>query len=74
LPSAPIQVTKGTKKEATMKVLSCKDVGVDCDFRAQGRTAGEVLRRAAEHARKDHGIKKVTKDYLDSWRKKIHNS
>lgn len=57
-----------------MKVLSCKDVGVDCDHEARGKTADEVLKKAAEHARKDHGIKRVTKDYLDSWRGKIRNA
>jgi predicted small metal-binding protein len=57
-----------------MKVLSCKDIGVDCDYEVRGKTADEVLKKAAEHARKDHGIKKVTKDYLDSWRRKIHNA
>jgi predicted small metal-binding protein len=56
-----------------MKVLNCKDVGVNCDFQARGRTADEVLKKAAEHARKDHNIKKVTKDYLHSWRMKIHD-
>ncbi len=57
-----------------MKVLACKDVGVNCDFKAHGKTADEVLKKASEHARKDHGIKTVTKDYLDSWRKKIHEA
>jgi len=54
-----------------MKMLKCKDVGVDCDFAASGKTEEEVLKKAAEHARKDHGIKKVTKDYKESWRKHI---
>jgi predicted small metal-binding protein len=53
------------------KILKCKDVGVDCDFVASGKTVEEVLKKAAEHARKDHGIKRVTKDYLKSWRKHI---
>ena len=57
-----------------MKALACKDLGVDCDFEARGKTADEVLKKAAAHARKDHGIKRVTKDYLDSWRKKIRNA
>ena len=56
-----------------MKVLSCKDIGVNCDFQARGRTADEVLKKATEHARKDHNIKKVTKDYLHAWRMKIHD-
>ena len=57
-----------------MKTLKCKDVGVDCDFVASGKSEEEVLKKATEHARKDHGIKKVTKDYKDSWRKHIRSS
>ncbi|MDA8432579.1 MAG: DUF1059 domain-containing protein [Nitrospiraceae bacterium] len=56
-----------------MKVLSCRDVGVNCDFQARGTTVDEVVRKAANHARKDHHVDKVTKDYLDAWRKKVHN-
>jgi len=53
------------------KMLKCKDVGVDCDFVASGKTDEEVLKKASEHARKDHNIKRVTRDYLESWRKHI---
>jgi predicted small metal-binding protein len=56
-----------------MKALSCRDVGVNCDYKARGRTVDEVIKKATEHARKDHHIDKVTKDYLDSWRKKVHD-
>ena len=45
-----------------MKVLTCKDIGVDCDYKVSGRTVDEVLKKASEHAKKDHHIKKVTKD------------
>ena len=53
------------------KVLRCRDVGMDCAFEAQGRTIDEVLKQAADHARKKHGVKRVTQDYLKSWRKFI---
>ena len=53
------------------KMLRCKDIGVDCDFVAHGKTEDEVLKKAAEHARKNHDIKRVTKDYLKSWQKHI---
>ena len=56
-----------------MKILTCKEVGVDCDYKARGRTVDEVLKKASEHAKRDHNIKKVTKDYLDSWRTKVHD-
>ena len=56
------------------KILKCRDVGVDCDFEASGKTEEEVLKKATEHARKDHNIKRVTKDYLVSWRKHIRTA
>ncbi len=57
-----------------VKVLKCKDVGVDCDFVSSGKTEEDVLKKAAEHARKEHNIKRVTKDYKESWRKHIRNA
>jgi len=62
------------EKEVKMKELTCKDLGMTCDYAARGTTAEEVLKKAAAHAKKDHDIKKVTKEYLDSWRKKIHEA
>ncbi|MBI5640034.1 MAG: DUF1059 domain-containing protein [Nitrospirae bacterium] len=56
------------------KVLRCRDIGVDCDFEAKGKTEDEVLKKAKEHAKSGHGIKRVTEDYLKSWRKHIHNA
>jgi predicted small metal-binding protein len=53
------------------KILKCRDIGVDCDFVARGKTEEEVLERAKEHAKKDHAVKRVTKDYLEFWRKHI---
>jgi predicted small metal-binding protein len=42
------------------KVLRCRDVGVACDWEARGETVEEVLAKAAEHARKEHGITDIT--------------
>jgi predicted small metal-binding protein len=39
-----------------MKVVRCRDVGVDCDFEAQGQTEQEVLMKCQEHARTAHGM------------------
>ncbi len=55
------------------KVLRCKDVGVDCDFVARGKSEEEVLKKAAEHAKKDHGIDEVTEEYRAAWRKAMRN-
>ena len=39
-----------------MKVLRCKDLGMSCTKEIRAETEEEVLRLAAEHAEKDHGI------------------
>lgn len=40
-----------------MKRLTCRDVGLDCDFVMNGSTEGEVLNKANDHAWKVHAIK-----------------
>jgi len=44
------------------KSLSCRDVGIDCDFRTEGKNEDEVLKKAGEHARSVHKIDKMTPD------------
>ncbi len=46
------------------KTLSCRDVGVDCDWHACGTTEEEVLRAAALHAKNDHGIEDLSDDMV----------
>ena len=38
------------------KVLRCRDVGLNCPREIRADTEDEVLKLAAEHAQKDHGI------------------
>jgi predicted small metal-binding protein len=47
------------------KVLTCKDVGVDCDFVARGATVEEVIEKAREHACKDHGFADIPAELVD---------
>jgi predicted small metal-binding protein len=42
------------------KTLACRDVGMDCEFKIQGQTEDEVVRKAGEHARTVHKIDKIT--------------
>ncbi len=42
-----------------MKVVTCRDVGVDCDFEARGQTEQEIMQKCAEHARSAHGMKEL---------------
>jgi predicted small metal-binding protein len=38
------------------KVLRCRDLGMDCPKEMRADTEDELLKLAAEHAEKDHGI------------------
>jgi predicted small metal-binding protein len=42
------------------KVLSCRAMGVACDWVGRGATEEEVLAKAAEHARKEHGMQTMS--------------
>ena len=48
-----------------MKVVNCRDVGVDCDFVARGETVDDVLRQCVEHARSEHGYADVPPELVD---------
>ena len=41
------------------KQITCRDVGVDCDFQARGNTVEEVLQKCAEHAKSAHGMNEI---------------
>ena len=41
------------------KSISCRDVGVDCDFKATGETVDDIMRQAAAHAKSAHGIDEI---------------
>ena len=38
------------------KVLRCRDLGTNCPKEIRAETEEELLKLAAEHAEKDHGI------------------
>ena len=38
------------------KVLRCRDVGMDCPKEIRAENEEELLKLAAEHAEKDHGM------------------
>jgi len=47
------------------KVLTCRDVGVDCDFVARGATVDEVMEKARAHAVTDHGFSDIPPELVD---------
>lgn len=55
------------------KRLSCRDVGVDCDFIACGKTEDEVMRKAADHARTSHNMSEISKEVQEKARSAIRD-
>lgn len=48
-----------------MKSLSCRDAGVDCDWKTTGETDEEIMQKAQKHAREDHGMMEIPKEMAD---------
>lgn len=46
------------------KVVHCRDVGFDCNGVIKAKTDEEVLKLAAEHAMKVHGVKEITPEIV----------
>ena len=40
-----------------MLTVSCREVGMDCDYVCRGETEQEIMKNAEEHAMRDHGFK-----------------
>ena len=55
------------------KIVSCREVGVDCDFEARGETEQEILQKCAEHAKSAHGMDQIPADLADKVRASIHD-
>jgi predicted small metal-binding protein len=55
------------------KVLTCRDVGVDCDFVAEGASVEEVMEKAVLHARKDHGFADIPPELAEKVKAAIHD-
>ncbi len=55
------------------KIVSCREVGVDCDFVAKGETEQEVLKQCSEHARKEHGMTELPADLAEKVRGAIRD-
>ncbi len=41
------------------KVLRCGELFPGCSIEARGETEEEILKQAAEHARRDHGVASI---------------
>lgn len=55
-----------------MKVLRCKDIGMDCHYVAASGTSEAVLYEFSEHEKTRHG-RDVSADDMREWNAKIHD-
>ena len=55
------------------KTVSCRDVGMDCDFVAKGETNEDIMRQAAEHARTAHNMNEIPAEVVDKVRGAIRD-
>ena len=55
------------------KELYCRDVGLDCDFLACGKTEEEVLTKAGKHVLAVHGDKVFSKEFYNKARSAIRD-
>ncbi|MGB7637874.1 MAG: DUF1059 domain-containing protein [Nitrososphaeraceae archaeon] len=50
-----IRMVLPSKRE--MLTVSCRDVGMDCDYVCKGETEQEIMKNAEKHAVEDHHYK-----------------
>ena len=55
------------------KIVSCREVGVDCDFEARGETEQEILQKCADHARSAHGMQELPPELTEKVRSAIRD-
>ncbi len=55
------------------KIVSCRDVGVDCDFVAKGETEQDILQQCTEHARSAHNMTEIPAELVDKVRGAIRD-
>ena len=64
------KIEKG--KEGMELQVRCRDVGVDCDYVAHGRTEEELFKNAAEHGKSAHKMEQIPPEIVEKVRSAIH--
>ena len=55
------------------KIVSCKDVGQNCDFVARGETEQDILQQCTEHARTAHNMTEIPPEVAEKLRGAIRD-
>jgi AhpD family alkylhydroperoxidase len=61
-------------RQGAEKELRCSDVGADCDYVIRGKTEEEIFKKASEHAKTVHNMKKIPKEFMEKARAAIHSA
>lgn len=56
-----------------MKTFSCRDTGMDCDWKCRASDEEEILSQVQAHAQKAHGIDNFDDEALQRIRSKIQD-
>jgi predicted small metal-binding protein len=54
------------------KSLDCRDIGIDCDYRACSPSDEETVRKVGEHIQAFHGMKGFSKEFYKVARTAVH--
>ena len=54
-----------------MLSFTCRDLGMDCSFKATGTTEGELMKKFVEHAEHTHNMKVLNADIIYKVQKAI---
>ena len=54
-----------------MPSFVCKDIGLDCPFKAEAKTQDELMKKIAAHAASAHGMKTVPPETMAKIKKAI---
>jgi predicted small metal-binding protein len=56
-----------------MRRISCRDIGVDCDFVATGKDDKEVMEACARHGKQAHNMDKLPPELADKVKASIRD-
>ena len=57
--------------EKQMPSFACKDIGMDCPFKATASTEAELMKKIADHAKSAHKIDPVPADLMAKIKKAV---
>jgi predicted small metal-binding protein len=55
------------------KTFACRDLGMNCDFKARAETEDKVLEQCAEHAKAKHGMNELPHEVVTKMRDLIRD-